>query len=101
MKKKTSWGKVTVAGTALFAILATLFPVSTASAAVTKITINVNSSPLLESYKKLILDYVKETCVEVDVRVVPYTEMRPALVADIQATSRTYDVYQYDELFTH
>ena len=101
MKKKTSWGKLTVAGTALFAILATLFPVSTASAAVTKITINVNSSPWLESYKKLILDYVKETGVEVDVRVVPYTEMRPALVADIQATSRTYDVYQYDELFTH
>ena len=27
--------------------------------------------------------------------------MRPLLVSDIQSSSRTYDVYQYDELFAH
>lgn len=101
MKNSTSWRKVTVAGTALIAILATLLPTSIASAEVTKITIQTNQSPWVEAYKKLILDYTKETGVQVDVRVLPYAEMRPALVADIQASNRTYDVYQYDELFAH
>ena len=52
-------------------------------------------------YKKLVADYTKETGVQVDLRVVPYPEMRPLLVSDIQSSSRTYDVYQYDELFAH
>jgi multiple sugar transport system substrate-binding protein len=97
----TKWRKVGVAGTALVAILATLLTTSVANAEVTKITIQTNQSPWVEAYKKLILDYTKETGVQVDVRVLPYTEMRPALVADIQASNRTYDVYQYDELFAH
>jgi multiple sugar transport system substrate-binding protein len=101
MTKGTKWRKVVVAGTALMAILATLLPTSVASAEVTKITIQTNQSPWVEAYKKLILDYTKETGVQVDVRVLPYAEMRPALVADIQASNRTYDVYQYDELFAH
>ena len=101
MTKVTQWRKVAVAGTALMAILATLLPTTFASAEVTKITINTNQSPWVEAYKKLILDYTKETGVQVDVRVLPYTEMRPALVSDIQASNRTYDVYQYDELFAH
>ena len=101
MIKGTKWRKVVVAGTALMAILATLLPTSVANAEVTKITIQTNQSPWVEAYKKLILDYTKETGVQVDVRVLPYTEMRPALVADIQASNRTYDVYQYDELFAH
>lgn len=101
MKEEMKWRKVFVAGTALMAILATLLPVTTAQAEVKKLTINVNQSPWLNAYKKLILDYTKETGIEVDVRVFPYTEMRPTLVADIQSSNRTYDVYQYDELFTH
>lgn len=101
MMKETKWRKVVVAGTALMAILATLLPTSIANAEVTKITIQTNQSPWVEAYKKLILDYTKETGVQVDVRVLPYPEMRPALVADIQASNRTYDVYQYDELFAH
>ena len=101
MIKGTKWRKVVVAGTALMAILATLLPASIAQAEVKKLTINVNQSPWLNAYKKLILDYTKETGIEVDVRVFPYTEMRPTLVTDIQSNNRTYDVYQYDELFTH
>jgi len=101
MIKGRKWRKVAVAGTALFAILATSLPMSASQAAVTKLTINVNQSPWTNAYKKLILDYTKETGIEVDVRVFPYAEMRPILVADIQASNRTYDVYQYDELFTH
>lgn len=101
MIKARKWRKVAVAGTALFAILATSLPISASHAAVTKLTINVNQSPWLNAYKKLILDYTKETGIEVDVRVFPYAEMRPTLVTDIQAANRTYDVYQYDELFTH
>jgi multiple sugar transport system substrate-binding protein len=101
MINRTKWRKVGVAGTALVAILATLLPTSVANAEVTKITIQTNQSPWVEAYKKLILDYTKETGVQVDVRVLPYPEMRPALVADIQASNRTYDVYQYDELFAH
>jgi len=101
MINRKRWRKVGVAGTALMAILATLLPATFASAEVTKITINTNQSPWLNAYKKLILDYTKETGVEVDVRVFPYPEMRPTLVADIQASNRTYDVYQYDELFAH
>ena len=99
--KDMKWRKVGVAGTAFIAILATLLPTSIANAEVTKITIQTNQSPWVEAYKKLILDYTKETGVQVDVRVLPYPEMRPALVADIQASNRTYDVYQYDELFAH
>jgi multiple sugar transport system substrate-binding protein len=83
------------------AVLATLLPTSFASANVTKITVNTNQSPWVEAYKKLVADYTKETGVQVDLRVVPYPEMRPLLVADIQSSSRTYDVYQYDELFAH
>jgi multiple sugar transport system substrate-binding protein len=83
------------------AVLATLLPTSFASAQVTKITVNTNQSPWVEAYKKLVADYTKETGVQVDLRVVPYPEMRPLLVADIQSSSRTYDVYQYDELFAH
>jgi multiple sugar transport system substrate-binding protein len=90
-----------VAAAVTASLLVTLLPTQIATAAVTKITINVNQSPWLNAYKKLILDYTKETGIEVDVRVFPYPEMRPTLVADIQATNRTYDVYQYDELFTH
>ena len=101
MIKARKWRKVAVAGTALFAILATSLPMSIAQAEVKKLTINVNQSPWLNAYKKLILDYTKETGIEVDVRVFPYAEMRPTLVTDIQASNRTYDVYQYDELFTH
>jgi len=101
MIKAIKWRKVVVAGTALMAILASLLPTSPAQATVTKLTINVNQSPWLNAYKKLILDYTKETGIEVDVRVFPYTEMRPTLVTDIQSSNRTYDVYQYDELFTH
>jgi multiple sugar transport system substrate-binding protein len=101
MIKARKWRKVAVAGTALFAILATSLPMSIAQAEVKKLTINVNQSPWLNAYKKLILDYTKETGIEVDVRVFPYAEMRPTLVTDIQAANRTYDVYQYDELFTH
>ena len=101
MIKGTKWRKVVVAGTALMAILATLLPASIAQAEVKKLTINVNQSPWLNAYKKLVLDYTKETGIEVDVRVFPYTEMRPTLVTDIQSNNRTYDVYQYDELFTH
>jgi len=101
MIKARKWRKVAVAGTALFAILATSLPMSAAQAEVKKLTINVNQSPWLNAYKKLILDYTKETGIEVDVRVFPYAEMRPTLVTDIQAANRTYDVYQYDELFTH
>lgn len=101
MIRKLKRRKVVVAGTALMAILATLLPMSVAQAEVTKLTINVNQSPWLNAYKKLILDYTKETGIEVDVRVFPYTEMRPTLVTDIQSNNRTYDVYQYDELFTH
>jgi multiple sugar transport system substrate-binding protein len=101
MIKARKWRKVAVAGTALFAILATSLPMTAAQAEVKKLTINVNQSPWLNAYKKLILDYTKETGIEVDVRVFPYAEMRPTLVTDIQAANRTYDVYQYDELFTH
>ena len=101
MKNETNWRKVVVAGTALIAILATLLPTSTAQAEVKKLTINVNQSPWTNAYKKLILDFTKETGIEVDVRVFPYTEMRPTLVTDIQSNNHTYDVYQYDELFTH
>ncbi len=101
MIKARKWRKVAVAGTALFAILATSLPMSAAQAEVKKLTINVNQSPWLNAYKKLVLDYTKETGIEVDVRVFPYAEMRPTLVTDIQASNRTYDVYQYDELFTH
>lgn len=101
MIKGRRWRKVVVAGTALMAILATLLPMPAAQAEVKKLTINVNQSPWLNAYKKLILDYTKETGIEVDVRVFPYPEMRPTLVTDIQASNRTYDVYQYDELFTH
>ena len=101
MIKGRKWRKVAVAGTALFAILATSLPMSIAQAEVKKLTINVNQSPWLNAYKKLVLDYTKETGIEVDVRVFPYAEMRPTLVTDIQAANRTYDVYQYDELFTH
>ena len=101
MIKARKWRKVAVAGTALFAILATSLPMSIAQAEVKKLTINVNQSPWLNAYKKLVLDYTKETGIEVDVRVFPYAEMRPTLVTDIQASNRTYDVYQYDELFTH
>lgn len=99
---KISKTRLSVAsGLVVAAIIASLSPMQTANSAVTKITINVNQSPWLDAYKKLILDYTKETGVEVDVRVFPYTEMRPTLVTDIQASNRTYDVYQYDELFTH
>jgi multiple sugar transport system substrate-binding protein len=101
MTKRTNRRKVVVAGTALMAVLATLLPTSFASANVTKITVNTNQSPWVEAYKKLVADYTKETGVQVDLRVVPYPEMRPLLVADIQSSSRTYDVYQYDELFAH
>jgi multiple sugar transport system substrate-binding protein len=101
MIKRTNRRKVVVAGTALMAVLATLLPTSFASAQVTKITVNTNQSPWVEAYKKLVADYTKETGVQVDLRVVPYPEMRPLLVADIQSSSRTYDVYQYDELFAH
>jgi multiple sugar transport system substrate-binding protein len=101
MIEARKWRKVAVAGTALFAILATSLPMSAAQAEVKKLTINTNQSPWLNAYKKLILDYTKETGIEVDVRVFPYPEMRPTLVTDIQASNRTYDVYQYDELFTH
>ena len=101
MIKRTNRRKVVVAGTALMAVLATLLPTSFASANVTKITVNTNQSPWVEAYKKLVADYTKETGVQVDLRVVPYPEMRPLLVADIQSSGRTYDVYQYDELFAH
>ena len=101
MINRTNRRKVVVAGTALMAVLATLLPASIASAKVTKITVNTNQSPWVEAYKKLVADYTKETGVQVDLRVVPYPEMRPLLVSDIQSSSRTYDVYQYDELFAH
>jgi multiple sugar transport system substrate-binding protein len=101
MIKGTKWRKVVVAGTAFMAILATLLPTSVASAEVKKLTINVNQSPWTAAYKQLTLDYTKETGIEIDFRIFPYAEMRPTLVADIQSSNRTYDVYQYDELFTH
>ena len=96
MINRSNRRKVVVAGTALMAVLATLLPTSIASAQVTKITVNTNQSPWVEAYKKLVADYTKETGVQVDLRVVPYPEMRPLLVSDIQSSSRTYDVYQYD-----
>jgi multiple sugar transport system substrate-binding protein len=101
MIKRTNRRKVVVAGTALMAVLATLLPASIAQAEVKKLTINVNQSPWTNAYKQLTLDYTKETGIEIDFRIFPYTEMRPTLVTDIQSNNRTYDVYQYDELFTH
>lgn len=101
MKNTTSWRKVTVAGTAFIAILATLLPTSIANAEVTKITAITNQSPWVEAYKKLVADYTKETGVQVDLRVVPVTEMRSLMVADIQSSNKTYDVFQIDEAFTH
>ena len=50
MIKARKWRKVAVAGTALFAILATSLPMSIAQAEVKKLTINVNQSPWLNAY---------------------------------------------------
>jgi multiple sugar transport system substrate-binding protein len=101
MTKGTNRRKVVVAGTALMAVLATLLPTSFASANVTKITAITNQSPWVEAYKKLVADYTKETGVQVDLRVVPVTEMRSLMVADIQSSTKTFDVFQIDEAFTH
>lgn len=101
MQHKIDWRWVNLAKITLSGILVGFLPLSFANANVTKITVNTNVSPWVEAYKKLILDYTQETGVQVDLRVVPYPEMRPLLVQDIQASSRTFDVYQYDELFAH
>ena len=90
-----------IASTAIAALLALALPVPVAHAEVTKIVVPVNQSPWVEAYKKLVADYTKETGVQVDLRVFPYDQMRSTVVTDIQSGNKTYDVYQFDEVFNH
>lgn len=56
-----------------------------------------NESPWLDAYKEVVALYEEETGVEVELRSVPYGEVRTQIINDVQSGSHAFDVYQIDE----
>ncbi|GAB2529075.1 extracellular solute-binding protein [Paramicrobacterium agarici] len=56
-----------------------------------------NESPWLGAYEAAIKVYEEESGVSVDLRTVPYDEVRTQILNDVQSGSHAYDVYQLDE----